>query len=79
MCPIVVSKVVTQGEWSFVDAGCGKAGEQALVLAIFHWNNNAWNLACTHSNIEVMTANKAAEKCGMTHDQAVGFGFPDKP
>ena len=78
-CPIVVSKIVTQGAWSFVDAGCGKAGEGALVMAVFHYNNGAWNLACTHSTVDVMSAGNAASKCGMTKAQAIGFGFPDNP
>lgn len=76
-CPIVFSKVVTSGAWSFVDAGCNAPGEGDLVKAVFHYANGAWNLACTHGREETMSATKAAQKCGMTHAQAVGFGYPD--
>ena len=78
-CPIYVSRIATQGAWAFVNAGCGKAGEGSLVLAIFHYANGAWNFACSHSTVETMSAAKAAQKCGMTRAQAIAFGFPDKP
>ena len=77
-CPIYVSRIATQGAWAFVSAGCGKAGEQSLLLAIFHYANGAWNFACSHSTVELMSAAKAEQKCGMTRAQAIGFGFPDR-
>ena len=74
-CTIVVTKIVQSGAWSRADAGCNAPGEGALVQAVFHYVNRAWNLACTHSGEDPMDVAKAAKKCGIPEDAAIAIGF----
>ena len=75
--PLTVNYVSVQGAWAFVSATC-RTNPDDVTNAVLHEQNGAWKFACAHGD-DVMGANDAAQRCGMTHAQARSLGFAENP